>query len=164
MRLVFCNYHVLSKSLHLLKWTTCTVHVDKMFLLNIALQPFQVSQGQDGHNISWFLNANKPLLHSRLFVCVCVWLHVWPQQYRPSIFITPYLAFTGLTEIVHVSPTPFCDLIPCYAAWQKDECSCDSLIASNRHEKGKHGCTKRNALRDPTESLNLYLQPCCVFV
>lgn len=57
------------------------LHVHEMFLLNDALQPFQVSKGQAGHNISWFHYANRPLLlHSRQFVCMCVFVitHAWP--------------------------------------------------------------------------------------
>lgn len=74
------------------------------------------------------------LLHSRQLVCGCVFMCVcdhtcvasWlPQSHLPSILITPSLAF------VHVSPSPVCDLLPCYTTWQIDECSCDSLVASN---------------------------------
>lgn len=142
MRLLsrFCNYLLLSQS-QLLRWMLCLAHQDEMFLLNDALQPFQVSQGQAGHNISWFHYANRPLLlHSRQCVYVCVITHAWapvtpppPNQYLPSILITPFLAFTGLTEFVHVSPTPVCNLLPHYTTWQIDECTCDSLVASNRH-------------------------------
>ena len=73
-------------------------------------------------------------------VCACDYTCVAPvtlppqQQYIPSILITPSLAFTGLTEFVHVSPSPVCDLLPCYTTWQIHECCCDSLIASNRHK------------------------------
>lgn len=72
------------------------------------------------------------------FVCVCVITHTLtppPQHYLlTSILITPSLAFTRLTEFVHVSPTPACDLLPRYTTWLIDECSFDSLIASNGHE------------------------------
>lgn len=61
-------------------------------------------------------------------------LTLLPQQYLPSILITPSLAFTGLTECLHVSPSPICKLLPCYTTWQIDECSCDSLKPSNRHK------------------------------
>lgn len=113
-------------------WVGCCVNVDEMFLLNDSLQPFQVSQGQAGHSISWFHYSNRPLLHhSRQLecVCVCVWLHMRGLLTTPlpSILITPCLAF------VHVSPLSVCDLLPCYTSWQTDECSFDSFIASNLH-------------------------------
>lgn len=65
-------------------WVGCCVNVDEMFLLNDSLQPFQVSQGQAGHSISWFHYSNRPLLHhSRQLVCVCVCVitHAWPPDY-----------------------------------------------------------------------------------
>lgn len=98
-----------------------------MFSLNDALQPFQVLQGQAGLNISWSHNANRPLLlHSRQFVLVCVSVCacdytyvVPPHSYTPAVppvhfDHSLFLVFTGLTEFVHVSPTPVCDLLPCY--------------------------------------------------
>ena len=128
-------------------------------------------------NISRFHYANRPpLLHSRqsVYVCVCVCVCVCDytcvapvtpppqQQYISSILITPSLAFTGLTEFVHVSPTPVCDLLPCYTTWQIHECCCDSLIASNRHKNTSmvahthtHTQTHTNTLLDTTESLGL---------
>lgn len=104
-------------------------------------------------------------------LCVCViYTCVAPSLLHPSstplpsILITPSLAFTGLTEFVHVSPTPVCDLLPCYTTWQRDECSRDSLAASNGKETRAWLQTRRHALQDPTESLSLYLQHCWAFV
>lgn len=70
------------------------LHVDEMFLLNDALQPFQVSQGQASHNSSWFHYANRPvLLHSRRFVCMCVCVrdNTYPHSFTPAL--PPHLHF-----------------------------------------------------------------------
>ncbi len=65
----------------MLRWMICTVHEDEMFLLNDALQPFQVLQGQADHNIPWFHYANRPLLlHSRQCVYECVCICVTPHH------------------------------------------------------------------------------------
>lgn len=144
------------------------VREDDVSHLNDALQPFQVPQGEARNSISWSHNAKGPLLlHSRTFVCVCVYvrLHMCstltppPQLYLPSILITPSLAFTGLNGFSHVPPTPGCDLLPCYTTRRIDECSCESLTPSNRH-----GCTDRHTLQDFIETLSFFLQHCCMFV
>lgn len=132
----------------------------------------QVSQGQAGHSISWSQYANRsPLLHRRRFVCVCVcvWFtHAWPPllhtgRTSPPFWSLPLKAFTGLTEFVHVSPVPACDLLPCYTTWQIDECSYDSLKPSNRRKKTQAWLHTDTHWKILTDSLSLCLQPCCMF-